>query len=379
MSEPIIKIENVCKAYGNNQVVKNLSMTIEEGEFLTLLGPSGCGKTTTLRMLAGFERPTSGNIYIQNKEIQDTKPYNREINTVFQNYALFPHMTIFENIAFGLTVKKVAKDEITSRVREMLDLVQMTGYETRKPDQLSGGQKQRIAIARALINRPRVLLLDEPLGALDLKLRKQMQFELKDLQRKLGITFVYVTHDQEEALTMSNRIAIMSGGILEQLDTPRVVYETPKTKFVADFVGESNIFYGQVVEKNEDDLKIELENGSVLATNSYVQEKDIIDISVRLENLKLSLNPVEGFSLKGYIKEYVFVGNVHKVIISLSNGKEIKMNQSPKIPVLPENTEVYPYWNKEDAVVILSTGNLVFKAIDAPVYHMEKEVEAYEK
>ena len=375
MSEPIIKLENVYKEYNGNQVVKNLSMTIEEGEFLTMLGPSGCGKTTTLRMLAGFEQPTSGNIYIQDKEIQDTKAYNREINTVFQNYALFPHMTIYENIAFGLTIKKTPKDEIQVRVKEMLELVQMLGYEMRKPDQLSGGQKQRIAIARALINRPRVLLLDEPLGALDLKLRKQMQIELKDLQKKLGITFVYVTHDQEEALTMSDRIAIMSGGILEQLDTPRAVYEIPKTKFVADFVGESNIFYGHVVEKTENDIKVEMENGSVYACSNQVQINDIVDISVRPENLKLSLEPVMGYNIPGVIKEYVYVGNVHKVIVTLANEKEAKINQSPKIPMLSEGTQVYLHWNKEDAVVILSSGNPIFQAIENPDFGVDSQEE----
>jgi len=376
MSEPIIRLENVCKEYSGNQVVKNLSMTIEEGEFLTMLGPSGCGKTTTLRMLAGFERPTSGNIYIQDKEIQDTEPYNREINTVFQNYALFPHMTIFENIAFGLTIKKVAKKEIEERVREMLELVQMLGYEMRKPDQLSGGQKQRIAIARALINRPRVLLLDEPLGALDLKLRKQMQSELKELQKKLGITFIYVTHDQEEALTMSDRIAILSGGVLEQLGTPRTVYEAPNTKFVADFIGESNIFYGRVSSRQGSDIKVELENGSISACSKKVQMDDIVDVSVRPENLMLSVKPVKDFDISGIIKECVYVGNTHKVIVSLSNGKTARVNQSPKVPLLPDGTEVYLYWEKKDAVVIVSESNQIFKAVDNPIYQMTVDKEA---
>ena len=224
MSDIIIKVDDVCKDYGTNQVVKHLNMEIHEGEFLTMLGPSGCGKTTTLRMIAGFESASAGHIYMDGKEIQNTEPYERPVNTVFQNYALFPHMTINENVAFGLTIKKVNKKEVKEKVEEMLDLVQLSGYGNRKSDQLSGGQKQRVAIARALINRPRVLLLDEPLGALDLKLRKQMQFELKRLQKKLGITFIYVTHDQEEALTMSDRIAILSSGVLEQLDVPKNIY-----------------------------------------------------------------------------------------------------------------------------------------------------------
>ena len=242
MAEIIVKVDNVNKKYGDNHVVKDLNMEIKKGEFLTMLGPSGCGKTTTLRMIAGFETPTDGNIYIEGEEIQNTEPFDREVNTVFQNYALFPHMTIYDNIAFGLSIKNVNKAEIKERVAEMLELVQLQGYENRKPDQLSGGQKQRVAIARALINRPKVLLLDEPLGALDLKLRKQMQFELKRLQKKLGITFIYVTHDQEEALTMSDRIAIMYGGNLEQIGTPEEIYEKPTSKFVADVIGGSNIF-----------------------------------------------------------------------------------------------------------------------------------------
>ena len=220
MAESIVSLIDVEKRFGSNLVVRKMNMEIYEGEFLTLLGPSGCGKTTTLRMIAGFEDATSGIIKVQGERVENKEPYQRDVNTVFQNYALFPHMTVFDNVAYGLTIKKVPKDEIRQRVAEMLELVQLTDYERRKPDELSGGQKQRVAIARALINRPKVLLLDEPLGALDLKLRKQMQIELKRLQKKLGITFVYVTHDQEEALTMSDRIAVMNAGVIEQLGTP---------------------------------------------------------------------------------------------------------------------------------------------------------------
>ena len=228
-------------------------------EFLTLLGPSGCGKTTTLRMIAGFEEASAGVIKVEGERIEDKEPFQRNVNTVFQNYALFPHMTVFNNVAYGLTIKKVPKPEIQERVMEMLRLVQLEGFEKRKPDELSGGQKQRVAIARALVNRPKVLLLDEPLGALDLKLRKQMQIELKRLQKKLGITFIYVTHDQEEALTMSDRIAVMHDGILEQLDAPMEIYEHPKTKFVAGFIGESNIFDGKVTDKKDNVLTVQTE------------------------------------------------------------------------------------------------------------------------
>ena len=242
MNNPIISLEGVEKRFGSNLVVKKMNLEIAEGEFLTLLGPSGCGKTTTLRMIAGFEEASAGVIKVEGERIEDKEPFQRNVNTVFQNYALFPHMTVFNNVAYGLTIKKVPKPEIQERVMEMLRLVQLEGFEKRKPDELSGGQKQRVAIARALVNKPKVLLLDEPLGALDLKLRKQMQIELKRLQKKLGITFIYVTHDQEEALTMSDRIAVMHDGVLEQLDVPMEIYEHPKTKFVAGFIGESNIF-----------------------------------------------------------------------------------------------------------------------------------------
>lgn len=272
MSDVIVKIDKVNKLYGDNHVVRNLNMVVHEGEFLTMLGPSGCGKTTTLRMIAGFETPTDGDIFVEGQKIQNTEPYDREVNTVFQNYALFPHMTIYENVAFGLSIKKINKDEIKERVTKMLELVQLSGYENRKPSQLSGGQKQRVAIARALINRPKVLLLDEPLGALDLKLRKQMQFELKRLQRKLGITFIYVTHDQEEALTMSDRIAIMYGGNLEQIGTPKEIYEKPASRFVGDFIGESNIFYGIAGNKKGDSVKVKIENGDISVMASEVRK-----------------------------------------------------------------------------------------------------------
>lgn len=374
MSEVIVKIDNVNKKYGDNHVVRNLNMEVYKGEFLTMLGPSGCGKTTTLRMIAGFETPTDGDIYIEGQKIQNTEPYDREVNTVFQNYALFPHMTIFENVAFGLTIKKVNKEEIKARVTEMLELVQLAGYENRKPSQLSGGQKQRVAIARALINRPKVLLLDEPLGALDLKLRKQMQFELKRLQRKLGITFVYVTHDQEEALTMSDRIAIMYGGNLEQIGTPKEIYEKPASRFVGDFIGESNIFYGVVGEKNGDVAQVKVENGDIRVMASEVENNQIVYVLVRPENIKLSTKPVDGFSLVGKVKEHVYIGNVNKTIVALPEGMEIKMNTSTKESLLDVGTEVCIYWDTEDAVVIKSESQQVFQVIDNPVFSKENQL-----
>ena len=244
-TKPLVQIKNINKFYGENHVVKDLSIDVQEGEFLTILGSSGSGKSTTLRMVAGFEQPTTGEILLAGTNVADKEPFERDVNTVFQSYALFPHMTIFDNVAYGLRMKKVPKDEIRERVMEMLNLVQLGGFEGRKPDQLSGGQKQRVAIARALVNRPKILLLDEPLGALDLKLRKQMQLELKRLQRKLNITFLYVTHDQEEALTMSDRIAIMHDGVLEQIGTPKEIYNRPCNGVVARFIGDINVFAGE--------------------------------------------------------------------------------------------------------------------------------------
>ena len=372
MGEVIVKLEQVNKKYGENHVVRNLNMDIQEGEFLTMLGPSGCGKTTTLRMIAGFEMPSDGEILVEGQAVQDTEPYNRQVNTVFQNYALFPHMTVFQNIAFGLKMKKVKKDEISKRVLHMLELVQLTGYENRKPDQLSGGQKQRVAIARALINEPKVLLLDEPLGALDLKLRKQMQFELKRLQKKLGITFIYVTHDQEEALTMSDRIAIMYEGSLQQIGTSKEIYESPATKFVADFIGESNIFYGVVKKTSEETATVILEGGNITLASNNVTDTQIVYVSVRPENIKLSVIPVEGFSLVGIVKEHVYIGNTNKTIISLADGMEIKMNQATNMPLIEEGKTVYIHWEKEDAVVIPSESHNVFEVVDNPKFSLSK-------
>ena len=265
MSEYIVELDHVNKIYGTNHVVKDMNLHVKAGEFLTLLGSSGCGKTTTLRMIAGFEIPSSGSIRVEGESIEARQPFERDVNTVFQTYALFPHKTIFDNIAYGLRMKKVPKPEIRERVEEMLSMVQLEGFEDRYPAQLSGGQKQRVAIARALINRPKVLLLDEPLGALDLKLRKQMQLELKRLQKKLNITFIYVTHDQEEALTMSDRIAVMHDGIIDQVAVPSEIYEHPATKFVATFIGETNIFEGCIVEIAGRTCEVAVENGFVQA------------------------------------------------------------------------------------------------------------------
>ncbi len=359
----VVELKNVNKFYDSNCVVKDMNLEVYEGEFLTLLGSSGCGKTTTLRMIAGFEEPTSGSIKVQGEDIHNKEPFQRDVNTVFQSYALFPHMTVYDNVAYGLKMKKVKKPEIKERVTEMLDLVQLGGFEKRYPAQLSGGQKQRVAIARALVNRPKVLLLDEPLGALDLKLRKQMQIELKRLQKKLNITFIYVTHDQEEALTMSDRICIMDDGILQQVGTPAEIYEFPQTRFVATFIGETNLFDGTVADVSEDGLHIQIEPGDFEVPLEDFQKNDMLAVSVRPERMLYSETPVPGFNLKGIVKDQIYVGSVLKTIVLLSNGNEIRIERLAG-QQLPKGGSVYLYWNDGDAKLIRSHDDIFGKAVE---------------
>jgi len=364
MDDYIVELSNVNKKYGNNHVVKDVNIKVKRGEFLTLLGSSGCGKTTTLRMIAGFEEPTNGSILVEGEPVEEKEPYERNVNTVFQSYALFPHMTVYDNIAYGLKIKKIAKDEIKKQVEAMLELVQLVGFDKRFPKQLSGGQKQRVAIARALINKPKVLLLDEPLGALDLKLRKQMQLELKELQRKLGITFIYVTHDQEEALTMSDRIGIMHDGILEQLATPVEIYEAPATRFVATFIGETNIFDGSIVEVKDKNVVVNLENGSVTGYGDNFKEGELVSVSVRPEKVLFSEAPIEGFELFGTVKEYIYIGSVLKVIVQTTNGHNVKVERLAG-ELLPEKGKmVYLHWKKTDAVLIHGMDQTFIKAVN---------------
>ena len=268
MPDVDVRLEQVTKQYGEVLAVDHIDLEVANGEFFSLLGPSGCGKTTTLRMIGGFEQPTSGLIELQGADVTWLPPYQRHVNTVFQNYALFPHLTIYENVAFGLRRTGVKDTEIKARVSAMLELVELPGYEKRKPTQISGGQAQRVALARALINRPAVLLLDEPLGALDLKLRKQMQVELKRIQQEVGITFIYVTHDQEEAMTMSNRIAVMNKGRYEQLGDPETLYERPNTRFVAGFLGVSNLLGGVCEGADGEFGNIRLKDGTVVRSSA---------------------------------------------------------------------------------------------------------------
>src|SRR3989440_1975296 len=253
-----VRIEKVTKRFDDVVAVDDLTLEVESGKFYALLGPSGCGKTTTLRMIGGFEEPTEGTIYLGDRPVTGLPPYKRDVNTVFQSYALFPHLSVFENVAFGLRRKKVPRPDVQTRVREILRLVDLPGFESRKPGQLSGGQQQRVALARALVNEPQVLLLDEPLGSLDLKLRKQMQLELKRIQDEVGITFLYVTHDQEEAMTMSNRIAVMRSGRIEQIGEPGDIYEHPRTEFVAGFLGASNLLDGRVEGRGAQDATVQV-------------------------------------------------------------------------------------------------------------------------
>lgn len=302
MSDKIVKGLNITKEYGGVAVVKNIDFWVKKNQFLTILGPSGCGKTTTLRMIAGFEMPTTGRLFFEGNDITETPPFMRQINTVFQKYALFPHMNIYENIAFGLKIKKISDKEISSKVAKMLELVNLSGFEKRSVNSLSGGQQQRIAIARALVNEPKVLLLDEPLGALDLKLRKEMQIELKNMQKELGITFVYVTHDQEEALTMSDKIIIMNQGEIQQIGSPTDIYNEPENAFVADFIGESNIFEG-IMEK--DFLVTFAEKSFTCVDKGFIRNQPV-DVVIRPEDVKL-VSADQGL-LTGVVKSVVFKG-----------------------------------------------------------------------
>jgi len=316
-----IRVENVTKRFGDFVAVDDVDLTIPQGEFFSLLGPSGCGKTTTLRMLAGFEVPTEGRILLEGEPVEKVPPYKRDVNMVFQSYALFDHLDVAENVAFGLKRKKVPKDEIGTRVGEALELVSLSERAGARTGELSGGQRQRVALARALVNHPKVLLLDEPLGALDLKLRKQMQVELKQIQREVGITFVYVTHDQEEALSMSDRIAVMNEGRVAQCDEPEDIYEHPSGEFVAGFIGTSNLMAGVV-----EDGQVRLANGERLAIPlpADVSRGDSVHLSVRPEKIALDDDIEEGMvTLEGRVEHRVYLGVSTQVTVSLGGGAEI--------------------------------------------------------
>jgi spermidine/putrescine transport system ATP-binding protein len=333
---PAIELSGVVKEFhARGEVitaVAGIDLDIREGEFFSLLGPSGCGKTTTMRMIAGFEEPTQGVIRLLGQDVTNVPPNKRDVNMVFQSYALFPHMNVFENVAFGLRRKAVAKPEITRRVGEMLDIVDMAGRSERRPRELSGGQQQRVALARALVNNPRALLLDEPLGALDLKLRQAMQVELKRIQREVGITFVYVTHDQGEALTMSDRIAVMHDGSIEHLGTPREIYEHPRTRFVAGFIGTSNLLTGTVSRLDGDHAIIQISRDEriiVPVQDRAVSEGSRLELTVRPEKIELTTaRPSgEGCALRGTVTEVVYLGTSTNFSVTTSAGSDVVVFQ----------------------------------------------------
>ena len=331
MERKLIELKNIVKNFGKKEIIKNISLDVYEGEFLTLLGPSGCGKTTILRMLAGFETPTSGEILLDGEDLIPIPSNKRQINTVFQSYALFPHMTVRDNIGYGMKMRHVPAKEIGERVDEMLELTQLESLADRKPSQLSGGQQQRVAIARSLVNRPKVLLLDEPLGALDLHLRKSMQLELKRLQKKLGTTYVYVTHDQEEAMTMSDRVVVMHDGKIEQCDTARNIYKYPATEFVSQFLGDANLFSGIYVH-NED--------GAIFKPDAAAADT----YAVRPE--KLHFNPADSAGMAAVVTESTFMGNVYRNCAKLASGQIcFALDSRPYSP----GTEVKIFFAPEDA------------------------------
>lgn len=310
MEEQIINLVDVSKNYGGSEALKKINLYIRRNEFLTLLGPSGCGKTTTLRIIGGFEMPSSGRVFFEGADITTVPPFKRRVNTVFQKYALFPHMDVANNISFGLRIKGLSDKEIKEKVGSVLELVNLSGFEKRSVNSLSGGQQQRIAIARAIVNEPEVLLLDEPLGALDLKLRKDMQLELKKIQQKLGITFIYVTHDQEEALTMSDTIVVMQNGVIQQIGTPEDIYNEPKNPFVADFIGESNIVTGRYQE----DYVVSFANKSFKCVDGGFTRDEEVDIVIRPEDIKVV--EAETGMLEGEVKSVIFKGVHYEMIVS---------------------------------------------------------------
>ena len=317
MTPSIIELKNVSKIFDEKEALKSINLDIKEKEFVTLLGPSGCGKTTTLRIIGGFETASSGEVFFDGVNINSIPPYKRQINTVFQKYALFPHLNIYENIAFGLKIKKVDKATIDKKVKKMLSLVNLEGFEKRDINSLSGGQQQRIAIARALVNEPKVLLLDEPLGALDLKLRQDMQYELKTMQQELGITFIYVTHDQEEALTMSDRIVVMSDGKIQQIGTPEDIYNEPVNRFVADFIGEINMVTATMIE----DYKVMFNNRIFECVDKGFKPNEKVDVVIRPEDINIVTK--ENGKITGLVTDVVFKGVHYEVIVvDQQNNKE---------------------------------------------------------
>lgn len=368
----LIQFKNIVKNFDDTLVLKGINLDIYENEFVTLLGPSGCGKTTLLRILGGFLEPDEGSVIFDNEEIANVPPYRRELNTVFQKYALFPHMNIYENVAFGLKIKKMSEDVIRQKVLRMLKLVNLEGYENRKVDQLSGGQQQRIAIARALVNEPKVLLLDEPLGALDLKLRKEMQLELKKIQQEVGITFIYVTHDQEEALTMSDKIVVMRDGEIQQVGTPIDIYNEPENEYVANFIGESNIIDGVMKE----DYLVSFDEDDYTCVDFGFKKNESVDIVIRPEDVDI-VKRGKG-KLNGVVKSVLFKGVHNEIVVETVKGNhvEVMMTIYDKKPVFNAEAEEYIsansfYLDIQD-VAELSDDDVIARA-DAQAWDKESE------
>ncbi|MGA1264098.1 MAG: ABC transporter ATP-binding protein [Prochlorothrix sp.] len=358
-----VELRNVFKFFGSDAAVKDINLAIHQGEFFSILGPSGCGKTTTLRLIAGFESPSSGELLIQGTSMGGVPPYRRPVNTVFQSYALFGHMTVAENVAFGLKIRNLPKAEIKERVASALRLVKMETFAQRQPSQLSGGQQQRVALARALVNRPAVILLDEPLGALDLKLRKEMQMELSTLHKELGLTFVMVTHDQEEALSLSDRIAVMNQAKVEQIGTPMEIYESPATPFVADFIGDTNLLEGVVKAAGNDGVQVVTEQGLKIAVARAqsssapplpsVQESVVV--SVRPEKIRLSREPISTTPncFAGRLKTVMYLGTHAHYVVDLETGGQLLVRQpNTATPVPSADTPLYVYWGTQDCLAL---------------------------
>ena len=355
MEEVLLSLRHISKNFGEGDVLADVSLDVHKGEFVTLLGASGCGKTTTLRIVSGLETPDTGEVILSGQDMTDWPPERRPVNTVFQSYALFPHMNVEKNVAYGLKVRGVDKKTQAARVKEMLELVQMSEYAKRMPAQLSGGQRQRIAIARALAPQPQLLLLDEPLGALDLQLRRQMQIELKRLQKKLGITFIYITHDQEEAINMSDRIAVMRGGKFEQLGTPEEIYDHPATRYVAQFIGRSALLEGTVRSVSGGLAVIENENGrfTVDSAQARLTAGERCEVCVRTERMRAGRAPVEGFDLPATVRETRYAGGSVLTYSVLSDGTEVVAEGEERMSDAPQAGEtVYMHWNPAQASVI---------------------------
>lgn len=354
-----LKLRNLTKTYDGHTVLDNINIDIEKGTFLSLLGPSGCGKTTTLRLIAGFEKPDSGIIQINGKTINNIPAFKRNIGMVFQSYALFPHMTVEQNIAYGLEQRKISKNKIKEEVYRAIEMVQLSGYEKRKPKQLSGGQQQRVALARALVIKPDVLLLDESLSALDKKLRVEMQVELKQIQRRVGITTIFVTHDQEEALTLSDKIAVMREGKIIQVDEPTKIYERPVNPFVASFLGEANFFKGKIIKKSEFIYHLKLDNCKVMCFRSKKDLKlgDRCILIIRPEKINLHQKPMSSLSISGKIEFITYAGNISIYRIK-ALGCEIKVQQQnlPNIPSFKIGDTVYIDWSPESNLVLECNG-----------------------